>query len=105
MRFLELHLLAFWPFTDVRLDASGGAKGLHIVSGRNEAGKSTTLRAVRQFLYGFDKPAADDYLHNLKQLRIGAIIESDDRENCLHAIRRRGDKRTLRDEVDENEIP
>ena len=40
MRIVELNLKAFGPFTDMNLDLSGGAEGLHIIYGPNEAGKS-----------------------------------------------------------------
>jgi len=46
MRFLDLDLVAYGPFTDVSLDLSAGSQGLHIVYGPNEAGKSAALRAV-----------------------------------------------------------
>jgi uncharacterized protein YhaN len=52
VRLLELHLLAFGPFTDRRLDLSAGSAGLHVVFGPNEAGKSSALRALRALLYG-----------------------------------------------------
>src|SRR5690606_28534640 len=51
VRFQRLHLRAFGPFTNEVLDLSGGAPGgLHVIYGPNEAGKSTSLRAVTGFL-------------------------------------------------------
>ena len=46
MRLAELHLRAFGHFSDVRVDLDAGRPALHVVYGHNEAGKSTTLRAV-----------------------------------------------------------
>ena len=43
MKLLRLDLLAFGPFTDVSLDLDRGHEGLHIIHGRNEAGKSSIL--------------------------------------------------------------
>ena len=45
MRILDLHLRAVGPFTDLSLDLSAGNRGLHIIYGLNEAGKSSALRS------------------------------------------------------------
>ena len=52
MRFLTVQLQAFGPFTNAHLDLSGGDHGLHLVYGSNEAGKSSSLRAITDLLYG-----------------------------------------------------
>jgi len=52
MRFLELFLKAYGPFSDQGLDLSKGHEGLHVIYGVNEAGKSTALRAIHAFLFG-----------------------------------------------------
>ena len=41
MKVIELHLAAFGPFTDFRLDFQ--EVGLHILYGPNEVGKSSAL--------------------------------------------------------------
>ena len=44
MKILNLHLIAYGPFSDGSLDLSGGSEGLHLIYGPNEAGKSAALR-------------------------------------------------------------
>lgn len=76
MRFRALTLEAFGPFTSERLDLSGGAPGgLHVVYGPNEAGKSTSLRAVTGLLFGIPERTGDAHLHPAKNLAVGAVLE------------------------------
>jgi uncharacterized protein YhaN len=94
VRLLDLHLKAFGPFTDRRLDLSGGAEGLHVVFGPNEAGKSSALRALKALLYGIPDRSADNFLHPYDQLRVGArLLLKDGRE--IAVLRRKGRKATL----------
>jgi uncharacterized protein YhaN len=94
VRLLDLHLKAFGPFTDRRLDLSGGTEGLHVVFGPNEAGKSSALRALKALLYGIPVRSGDNFLHPYDQLRIGArLLLKDGRE--LAILRRKGTKGTL----------
>jgi len=95
MRILRLNLKAFGPFTDTVLDLSGGNFGLHIVYEPNEGGKSTSLRALRQVFYGIPSTSTDDFIHNYREMRIGATIESRAGE-VLEFLRRKGNKNTLR---------
>ena len=74
MNWLELELIAFGPFAGQTLDFSKSPYGLHLVYGKNEAGKSSTLRALRCFLYGFPRATGDDQNHEAKALRIGGRI-------------------------------
>jgi uncharacterized protein YhaN len=46
MRIDRLDLLAYGPFTEQSLDLADGDSGLHLIYGDNEAGKSTSLRAL-----------------------------------------------------------
>jgi uncharacterized protein YhaN len=94
LRFLDLHLKAFGPFTDRRIDLSGGEQGLHLVFGLNEAGKSSALRALKNLLYGFPPRSADDFLHSRDQLRVGARLRFADASE-LEVVRRKGNKATL----------
>ncbi len=96
MRFLELYLNAYGPFTDLKVDLSAGQEGLHVIYGPNEAGKSTALRALGNLLYGFEHKCEDAYLHDLAKLRVGAKIRSTDHTE-LAFIRRKGNKDTLLD--------
>jgi uncharacterized protein YhaN len=95
MRIQRLDLLAFGPFTDRSLALEGGQYGLHLVLGPNEAGKSTTLRALRQWLYGIPHNSADNFLHPYPKMRIGGLLVSDSGQP-LEFIRRKGRTNTLR---------
>lgn len=95
MRIIRLDLIAFGPFTNVTLDFNHSRAGLHIVYGPNEAGKSSCLRALRQWLYGIDRSTEDNFVHTYSQLRIGGAI-ADDQGARLEFIRRKGNDKTLR---------
>jgi uncharacterized protein YhaN len=96
VKLLDLHLLAYGPFTDRHLDLSAGSEGLHLVFGPNEAGKSSALRALRALLYGVPERTQDDFRHDKTELRVGGRLRgADGRE--LHCYRRKGRKNTLRD--------
>lgn len=101
MRFRDLTLEAFGPFTDERLDLSGGAPGgLHVIYGPNEAGKSTSLRAVEGLLFGIPERSQDAHVHSLRNLAVGAVLERGDGEGhrVLRVIRRKRRKDSLVDE-------
>ena len=94
MRIDRLDLIAYGAFTDKSLDLSEGKLGLHILYGDNEAGKSTSLRALIAWLFGIPARTNDNYLHVNRQLRIGGKIKaSDGRE--IEFVRRKGTKGTL----------
>lgn len=75
MRFLSLDLRAYGQFTDHVLEL-GDEGTLHVVYGKNEAGKSTALRAIASFLYGFPHRSPDAWAH--KKLTLGARILLED---------------------------
>jgi uncharacterized protein YhaN len=72
-----------------------GAGALHIVYGDNEAGKSSSLRALRQWLYGIPQRSSDDFLHSHPNMRIGGVIENQHGQR-LEFIRRKGQSKTIR---------
>jgi uncharacterized protein YhaN len=74
MRIDRLDLLAYGSFTDTILNLSDGAFGLHLIYGNNEAGKSTSLRALIGWLFGVPVRTSDNYLHANPQLRIGGKL-------------------------------
>lgn len=74
MKFLEIDLLAYGHFSQRRLSFPGDGPNLHIIHGPNEAGKSTTLRAISGFLYGIDRRTTDAYRFAGSELRIGARL-------------------------------
>ncbi len=95
MKWLTLNLKAVGPFTDVVLDLSAGEQGLHLIYGPNEAGKTSTLRALSHLLFGFPQRSADNFVHPNEQLRIGGRLRHSGGDE-LEVIRRRGQKNTLR---------
>lgn len=102
MRIQQLYLDSYGPFTNTCLDLSGEA-GLHILYGPNEAGKSTTLRAVLGFFFGIDPRTRDNHLHAYAALRIGMRLrQADGRELLLY--RRKGNRDTLLD-TDNRPVP
>ncbi|HHO49137.1 MAG TPA: hypothetical protein ENN06_11930 [Desulfobacteraceae bacterium] len=96
MRLKRLDLEAFGPFTGRTLVFDSGAPGLHVVFGPNEAGKSTSLRALKALLYGFPERTADNFQHANEQLLVGGCLQgSDGRE--LTFFRRKKRKADLLD--------
>ncbi|MCC6748844.1 MAG: AAA family ATPase [Deltaproteobacteria bacterium] len=96
MKIKRLDLLAFGPFTKETLDLSDGKPGLHVVQGPNEAGKSSTLRALKAWLFGIEARCTDNFVHDHKQLRVGGVLETSGGEE-LACVRRKGNKDTLLD--------
>ncbi|MCC7039073.1 MAG: AAA family ATPase [Burkholderiales bacterium] len=106
MKFARLYLTAFGAFTQRRLDFPSTAEGdFHLVFGRNEAGKSTVLRAVTAFLFGFPERTGDAFRHDYAALRVGATLLHADGTR-LSAMRRKARKATLFriDEATDTEI-
>ena len=95
MRFLQLDLSRFGPFTDQCFDFS--RPGLHVIYGPNEAGKSSTLRAVIGLLFGIPQQSTDDFVHPYADMRVGGCIEDHD-GNVISIVRRKGRANTLFDE-------
>lgn len=95
MKIARLELRAFGPFTDVTLDFDAGQFGLHVVYGANEAGKSSTLRALKQLLYGIPQRTGDDFLHPYGNLRIAGVLRNGD-GSFLECVRRKATRNDLR---------
>jgi uncharacterized protein YhaN len=96
MRFLSLDLLRFGPFSDLRLELGEPSPGLHVLYGPNEAGKSTTLRAIVGFLFGIPETTPDAHTHKMADLRVGARLALPSGER-LDLVRRKGRVSTLAD--------
>ena len=108
MKIQQLRLIAYGPFSNRALNFDSGSANLHLIYGPNEAGKSSSLRAVTDFLYGIPTRTADDFVHPYNKLRIGAILERSDGKT-LEAIRRKANQNSLRcaqdtDVVDESQL-
>lgn len=90
MKINAFNMIAYGPFTNKTIDMSGIANGLHIIYGRNEAGKSTSLRALIAFLYGFEHRVQDDWLHRTSKLAVGGtLVLGDGRRVSLTRYKRR----------------
>lgn len=94
MKILKLNLTAFGPFSNAQLDLSGGNQGLHVIYGPNEAGKSSSLRAITDLLYGIHSRTPDNFIHPYPRLRIGAQLQHSD-GNVLEIVRRKANKNSL----------
>lgn len=93
MRIARLDLLRFGHITDRLIELPRQEPDFHIIYGPNEAGKSTTLAAVEDFLFGIPARSPHNFLHQYKEMRIGAVLEQDG--EMLEALRRKGTKDTL----------
>ncbi len=76
MKINRLDLKAFGPFTDRTIALDSKLPGLHIIFGANEAGKSSSLRALKALLYGFPERTSDNFQHANDQLLVAGNIEN-----------------------------
>jgi uncharacterized protein YhaN len=95
MRLLELRLLAYGGLTNTRL-AFPSQKGVHVIYGPNEAGKSTALRALIGALYGIPERTPDGWLHGMRDLRVAVVLGAEQGPPATF-VRRKGRKDTLTD--------
>ncbi len=94
MKIDRLDLIAYGSLTNVTLDLAGAGCGMVVVHGDNEAGKTTTLNAIRHWLFGFDHRAENlDFRHKASNLRVGGVLSNSD--STLASVRRKGRKDTL----------
>jgi uncharacterized protein YhaN len=84
-----------WGHFDGRQLTFGPAGRLHVVFGANEAGKSTTRRAVSALLFGVPERTVDTFGRPGADLRVGALLELDG--TAVEVVRRKGRKNTLLD--------
>jgi uncharacterized protein YhaN len=84
-----------WGHFDGRRLTFGPAGRLHVVFGANEAGKSTTRRAIGALLFGVPERTADTFGRPGADLRVGALLELDG--TPVEVVRRKGRKNTLLD--------
>ena len=94
MRIDRLDLTAYGPFTNKSLNLSEGSQGLHLIYGDNEAGKSTSLKALIALFFGIRSNTTDNYLHSNTQLRIGGKLRLSNGES-IEFLRRKGTKGTV----------
>lgn len=96
MRIKRFDLKAFGPFTDRVLAFDSKTPGLHIIFGPNESGKSSSLRALKALLYGFDERTPDNFLHSNDKLLVGGVLETGDGRS-IHFQRRKKRKADIID--------
>lgn len=78
MRIRRLDLTRYGKFTNHALDfgpVRPGQPDLHILYGPNEAGKSTTLSAWLDLLFGIEAQTRYSFLHPGPTMRVGAVLE------------------------------
>jgi len=98
MRLTRLDLLKYGAISDRSLLLRADAK-LHVILGANEAGKSSTLAAVSDLLFGFPARTPYDFRFKTTELRLGGEVASRGGDK-LAFLRRKGTKNTLLDPAD-----
>jgi uncharacterized protein YhaN len=93
VRFRQLELVRYGGFAERVFDFGEGHPDLHLVVGPNEAGKSTTLQAIGDFLFGIPAQSSQNWRYDYGQLRLRAVIEDDG--EVLDMTRRKGNRDTL----------
>jgi uncharacterized protein YhaN len=101
MRIKRFDMKAFGPFTDLILELESKKPGLHIIFGANEAGKSSSLRALKALLYGFQERTSDNFIHANSQLLVGGFLENKDGRTITFQRR----KKRKADIIDEDGNP
>lgn len=74
MRIEHLDLISYGHLVDRHLDLSAPGTDLTVVFGPNEAGKSTTMRAIAALLFGIDRANTDHFDRAREGLRVGARL-------------------------------
>ncbi|MBF0231924.1 MAG: AAA family ATPase [Desulfamplus sp.] len=97
MKLKRLELKAFGPFTGHVLEFNSKDSGFHVIFGQNEAGKSSSLRALKALLYGFPQQTPDNFLHNYDQLLVGGCLENSAGKEIIFQRR----KKRIGDVIDE----
>lgn len=97
MRIARLNLAKFAMFTGTELELL--PEGVNVIVGANEAGKTTTMAAIHQLLYGIPVRSEHSYLHSNPDLRIGGVLRDNDGHDLeVYRIKRKTD--TLRTATD-----
>ncbi len=96
MRIVALELAPYGHLANVRLEfrAPEGGPGLHVLAGRNGAGKSTSLRALDGALFGIQRRTRDTHTHPGPALKVAVSLEGPD-GRLLNVERRKKDTQSL----------
>ena len=93
MRFSCLSLERYGRFDGCELNFRSGSPDLHVIYGENEAGKTTSLAAVTDLLFGFPVRSPYNFLFDYSLLRVGAVLQ--DGGATLECRRKKGTSGTL----------
>lgn len=93
----SLRMRRFGHFKDTTLDLGEGGGALHVICGPNEAGKTTTQRAIGDFLFGIPARTTDGHEFGFAEMRLEARV-MDGTGASHHLVRRKGNVNTLVDE-------
>jgi uncharacterized protein YhaN len=96
VRFDRIELVRWGALQDVALELSGGAHGLHVVYGDNEAGKTTLQRAISALLFGVPVKTPDNFRFDYRELRLAAVLRFAD-GTVVPYQRRKANKQDLLD--------
>ena len=80
MRLRRLDLTRYGKFTDYSIDFGEyvpGTPDIHVVYGLNEAGKSTSLAAYLDLLFGIEERSRYNFLHQYGAMQVGACLQFD----------------------------
>jgi uncharacterized protein YhaN len=99
VRLERLTLAPYGRFADRGLSFRADA-ALHVVLGVNESGKTTTLSAIGDLLFGFPLETPYAFAHDMRLLRVGGAFRLAD-GSLLEVRRRKGAKNTLVDAADQ----
>src|SRR6266850_1037109 len=102
MRIHKLDLLRYGGFTNVPLEFPATHSDIHIIFGPNEAGKSTSLAAIEDLLFGIPHNSPYNFVHDYSSMIVGGVLQHDGK--TLEVRRRKGNKDTLL-EPDETPLP
>src|SRR5216683_665616 len=94
MRFEQLRLERFGHFADTALDFRGDR--IQLIYGPNASGKSTIRAAISELLFGIGDRTTYDFRFEKNQLRLGAVLASQDGRRRLDFVRYKRRMRTLR---------
>lgn len=78
MRLRRLDLTRYGHFTDRSIDfgeTTAGEPDFHIIYGLNEAGKSTSLAAYLDLLFGIEERSSYGFLHSYQTMEVGGIVD------------------------------
>ena len=93
MRLARLDLLRYGCFTDASIELPRAARDIHIIFGPNEAGKTTSLTAIEDLLFGIPERSPFNFKHNYGAMRLGAVLEQGDEH--FEFQRRKSRKETI----------